>query len=262
MIQPDMPTECLQATDICKTYWSGKRLLPVLDHVSMSAYAGEFVAVLGPSGCGKSTLLEVLCGLQQPDSGEVRINGFPIKAPGLMSYMPQRSALLPWRNVVDNVTLGPILHGTVRDQARQQAAAYMELFGLTGFDRAYPQELSGGMRQRAALLRTYLSGGAILALDEPFGALDAITRRDMQEWLGTVHASLHTTIIMVTHDIEEAVMLADRIFVLTPRPGSNSAAFGISLPRPRSAVSGDFTKYKADVLAALRRMAASDKERM
>lgn len=262
MIQPEAQTPCLQAANICKTYWSGRRLLPVLDNVSVCAYTGEFVAVLGPSGCGKSTMLEILCGLQQPDSGKVHINGAGVTAPGQMSYMPQRAALLPWRNVLDNVTLGPILHGATKDAARQQAAEHMELFGLTGFDRSYPRELSGGMRQRAALLRTYLSGSAIIALDEPFGALDAITRRDMQEWLATVHNSLSATIIMVTHDIEEALLLADRIYVLTPRPGKNGAEFRIDLPRPRDVVSGSFTTHKAEVLAALREMAGSGKERM
>jgi len=241
----------MQAEGITKTYHVGAKMIPVLNDVSITAAAGEFVAVLGPSGCGKSTLLEIICGLQVPQAGVVLIDGVPVNTPGQVGYMPQRSALLPWRSIIDNVTIGLTLHGTDRRSARARANEYMELFGLAGFETSYPHALSGGMQQRAALLRTYLSGRAILALDEPFGALDAIPRREMQEWLAEVHRTLGVTIVMVTHDIDEALLLADQIYVLTGRPAQVNRTMQIALPKPRTVVSSTFNDYKADVLAAL-----------
>jgi NitT/TauT family transport system ATP-binding protein len=191
----------------------------------MSAGAGEIVAVVGPSGCGKTTLLELICGLQTPDSGTVRC------APAAL--MPQRDLLLPWLSAVDNAALALRAKGVSRDRARATAQPWLERFGLAGFERARPAELSGGMRQRVSFLRTLLAGKPVLALDEPFASLDAITRSEMQGWLAHVLEAEPRTVVLVTHDVEEAVVLADRVVVMSPRPGRVVAELEIALPRPR-----------------------------
>ena len=191
----------------------------------MSAGAGEIVAVVGPSGCGKTTLLELICGLQAPDSGTVRA------APAAL--MPQRDLLLPWLSAIDNAALALRARGVARDQARAAAQPWLERFGLAGFERARPAELSGGMRQRVSFLRTLLAGKPVLALDEPFASLDAITRSEMQGWLAHVLEAEPRTVVLVTHDVEEAVVLADRVLVMSPRPGRVVSELEIALPRPR-----------------------------
>ncbi len=179
--------------------------------ISMSAADGELVAVVGPSGCGKSTLLELICGLQTPDGGSIAC------APAVL--MPQHDLLLPWLSAVDNAALALRIARLPREEARRRAAALFEELGLEGFQEARPSELSGGMRQRVAFLRTLLSGKPVLCLDEPFGALDAITRGEMQAWLSGALAREPRTVVLVTHDVEEAILLADRVLVLSPRPG-------------------------------------------
>jgi ABC-type nitrate/sulfonate/bicarbonate transport system ATPase subunit len=193
--------------------------------VSLRAAGREIVAVVGPSGCGKSTLLELVCGLAEPDSGAVR------SAPAAL--MPQRDGLLPWLSALDNAGLALRVAGASREAARAAAHAHFEAFGLTGFERARPRELSGGMRQRVAFLRTLLSGREVLCLDEPFGALDALTRAQMQGWLAGALAREPRTVLLVTHDVEEAALLADRIVLLSPRPGRVVASLEVDLPRPR-----------------------------
>lgn len=191
----------------------------VLDGISFSANAGEFVSVVGPSGCGKSTLLNVICGLLGADSGEISVDGTRLDGfSELVSYMPQDDLLMPWRTTLDNVALPLMISGQNKRNAREQARAYFEEFGLSGCENAYPSELSGGMRQRAALLRTVLCNKGILLLDEPFGALDALTRMKMQDWLRALLRSLSRTVVMVTHDITEALYLSDRVEVLSGRP--------------------------------------------
>src|SRR3954463_2702690 len=177
-----------------------------LDGVDLSVAAGSLVAVVGPSGCGKSTLLSLLCGLEEPDAGRV-------SAPPA-ALMPQRDALLPWLSALDNAALALRIGGASRASARAQAAPVLAAFGLAGFERARPHELSGGMRQRVAFLRTLLAGAPVLCLDEPFGALDAISRAEMQDWLPGALAREPRTVLLVTHDVEEAVVLADRVVVL------------------------------------------------
>ena len=174
--------------------------------VSLRIPAGATVAVVGPSGCGKSTLLELVCGLQQPDAGRVT-------APPA-ALMPQRDALLPWLSALDNAGLAMRLAGASRKDARRAAHQHFAHFGLEGFERSRPSELSGGMRQRVAFVRTLLAGRPVLCLDEPFGALDALTRREMQEWLAGALAREPRTVLLVTHDVEEAVVLADRVVLL------------------------------------------------
>ncbi len=229
--------------------------LSVLDEISFSVAAGGFVSLLGPSGCGKSTVLRVLAGLLVPDAGTATVGGEPvIGRPGLTAYMPQRDLLLPWRRALANATVGAEVRGRPRAEARAAAAALFERFGLTGFERAWPSQLSGGMRQRLALLRTFVAGLDVLLLDEPFGALDAITRSDLQRWLAEVLAADRRTTVLVTHDVEEALMLSDSVIVLSARPGSVVAALDVGFERPRAAsllTSPDFVALKAKVLDAL-----------
>jgi NitT/TauT family transport system ATP-binding protein len=196
-----------------------------LDGVSLDIPAGGIVAVVGPSGCGKSTLLECVCGLQQPDSGTV------VSAPAAL--MPQRDALLPWLSALDNAALALRAAGETRTRARARAHEHFEEFGLTGFEDARPAALSGGMRQRVAFLRTLLTGRPVLCLDEPFGALDAITRAQMQQWLAEALVLEPRTVLLVTHDVEEAALLADSIVLLSPRPARVIATLEVDAERPR-----------------------------
>jgi NitT/TauT family transport system ATP-binding protein len=200
--------------------------LRVLDGVSLHAAAGEVVAVVGPSGCGKSTLLELACGLQAPDQGQIQA------APAVL--MPQRDSLLPWAGALDNAALPLRLKGQDRTTARAGAHATFEAFGLAGFEASKPHQLSGGMRQRVSFLRTLLAGKPVLCLDEPFGALDALTRQELQAWLAEALITQPRTVLLVTHDVEEALVLADRVCVLSPRPGSVRATLDVELSRPRS----------------------------
>src|SRR3954449_5264939 len=196
-----------------------------LDGVDLAVAAGEGVAVVGPSGCGKSTLRELVCRLAAPDAGAV-------DAPPA-ALMPQRDGLLPWLSALDNAALARRALGDGKRQARAAAHEHFEAFGLTGFERARPAELSGGMRQRVAFLRTLLAGRPVLCLDEPFGALDALTRAQLQRWLAGALVREPRTVLLVTHDVEEAVLLADRIVLLSPRSAGSVAVLSVELPRPR-----------------------------
>ncbi len=197
-----------------------------LDGVSLRVAPKMTVAIVGPSGCGKSTLLQLVCGLLEPDVGKIRSDQAVL--------MPQRDLLLPWLSALDNATLALRIAKTPRREARSRAHEHFVAFGLEGFEAARPSELSGGMRQRVAFLRTLLAGTPVLCLDEPFGALDAITRVQMQNWLSTALNKEPRTVLFVTHDVEEAILLADRIVLLSPRPGRDVATLEIDLPRPRS----------------------------
>jgi NitT/TauT family transport system ATP-binding protein len=197
-----------------------------LANVSLRTPRGSVLAVVGPSGCGKTTLLELICGLQQPDAGVVECE------PAVL--MPQRDLLLPWLTALDNAGLALRIGGDSRARARTRASQMFAELGLEGFEGARPHELSGGMRQRVAFLRTLLSGKPGLCLDEPFGALDAITRQEMQEWLTGALVREPRTVVLVTHDVEEAIVLADRVAVLSPRPGRVLAELTVDLPRPRT----------------------------
>ncbi len=209
--------------------------LPVLDGITFDVAPGEFVSVIGPSGCGKSTLFDVVAGLERPDAGRVLVDGGD--ATGRVehvAYMPQRDLLFPWRSVLDNTALGLEVAGVRRRVARERARALFAPFGLAGFEDARPDELSGGMRQRAALLRTVVQDRPLLLLDEPFGALDSLTRSEMQAWLADVRGRYGWTVLLVTHDIREAAFLSDRVVVLGPRPATVRAQVHVDLPRPRS----------------------------
>lgn len=221
----------------------GGARLEVLSEVSLQVAGAETVAVVGPSGCGKTTLLELICGLQQPDTGTVRC------APAAL--MPQRDLLLPWLSALDNASLALRVRGVGRHGARAAARPWFERLGLDGFERARPHELSGGMRQRVAFLRTLLSGRPVLALDEPFASLDAITRAEMQRWLAHALEEERRTVVLVTHDVEEAVLLADRVLMLSPRPGRLIADVQVALPRPRLRTDAAVVALRASTLATL-----------
>ncbi len=198
--------------------------LHVLDDVSLRAEEGEVVAVVGPTGCGKSTLLEIACGLQPADAGGVR--------GGPATLMPQRDALLPWLSAQDNAALPLRIAGLARDAARARVRAYFAPFGIEGFETARPEGLSGGMRQRVAFLRTLMADTPVLCLDEPFGALDALTRLQMQTWLAATLEREPRTVLLVTHDVEEAAVLADRVVILSPRPARVVDTLEVVVPRP------------------------------
>jgi putative hydroxymethylpyrimidine transport system ATP-binding protein len=214
----------LELTRVTFSYGS----TPVLREVSLHVRRGEFVSLVGPSGSGKSTILKLLTGLLAPSSGQVRVSGGP-PAPGRVGYMPQRDCLMPWRTALENAAAGLEVQGVPPKEARERARALWADFGLAGAEDRYPHQLSGGMRQRVAFLRTVLGGHPVLLLDEPFGALDALTRAHMQEWLLGLWERLGKAVLLVTHDAEEAALLSDRVYVLKG-PGLE---IPIDLPRPR-----------------------------
>lgn len=210
--------------------------LDALADVSFEVARGEFVCLIGPSGCGKSTLLRIVAGLLEPSAGEVVLDGQPLRAPGRrVGLVFQQPMLLPWRTVQQNIALPLELAGRPPEEIRQQTQALVRLVGLTGFEDEYPQHLSGGMAQRAAIARALAQNPAMLLLDEPFGSLDALTRERMAGELLRIWDEMRTTVLMVTHSVEEAALLADRVVVLSPRPGRVVEILPVSLPRPRSA---------------------------
>jgi ABC-type nitrate/sulfonate/bicarbonate transport system ATPase subunit len=214
-----------------------------LDDLSLHASKHEVLCVVGPSGCGKSTLLELICGLQAPDAGAVDSD------PAV--YMPQRDLLFPWYSAIDNAALPLRVAGQSRAAARDHAHPLFAELGLEGFEAARPDALSGGMRQRVAFLRTLLAGKPVLALDEPFAALDALTRAEVQRWLETALEREPRTVVLVTHDVEEAVVLGDRVLVLSRRPGRVVAELPVSLPRPRSRTDPEVVALRERALEAL-----------
>jgi ABC-type nitrate/sulfonate/bicarbonate transport system ATPase subunit len=225
----------LELSDITKSYPTpaGHRL--VLDGINLRVEPGEFVSIIGPSGSGKSTLFNLIAGLERPDRGRLILDGQALTGQrGRVAYMPQRDALLPWLSVVDNALLPAVVQRGDRAAARRLVLGLLDDFGLTGFADALPATLSGGMRQRAALLRTVVWQRPVMLLDEPFGALDALTRAQLQRWLLALWSRLDRTILLVTHDIDEALLLSDRIYVLTARPGRLALELKLDLPRPRA----------------------------
>jgi len=233
----------VQVEVVSRTFVTKRGEVKALDGMSLRAPQGAVVAVVGPSGCGKSTLLELICGLQSPDAGTVTA------APAVL--MPQRDLLLPWLSAIDNAGLALRARGLGRDEARAHAAPWLERFGLAGFERTRPAELSGGMRQRVSFLRSLLAGKPVLALDEPFAALDAITRAEMQAWLAHVLEIESRTVVLVTHDVEEAVMLGDRVVVMSPRPGKAVAEIEVELQRPRRRTDPAIVALRERALEAL-----------
>lgn len=187
----------------------------IIENISINVKEGELVSILGPSGCGKSTIFNMIAGLLKQNSGEIDVNG-------KLSYMYQKDLLLPYKTIIDNVSLPLILRKEKKSQAREEVKQYFKVFGLDGYEDKYPKELSGGMRQRANFMRTYVNSNEIMLLDEPFGALDSITKSSMQKWLLDIRKKVTSTILLITHDIEEAILLSDRIYVISNKPSSVS----------------------------------------
>lgn len=226
--------------------------LAVLADISLSVRPGEFVSILGPSGAGKSTILQLLTGALVPDGGEMLCDGVPLDpASHRFAFMPQRDALMPWRRIIDNAALGLEVQGMSRKAARAAVQPLFAEFGLAGFERHYPAQLSGGMRQRAALLRTVVQQRPMLLLDEPFGALDALTRARMQRWLSGMWMRHGWTVLLITHDVREAVLVSDRIYVLSQRPARILRHYEISMPHPRPAAGAALSAFEADILQTL-----------
>jgi len=244
-------SEKLKVINIKKSFGD----MNIINDVSFYAKENEFVSLLGPSGSGKSTIFNIIAGLLSQDTGDVLIDG-EICSNRLqkVSYMHQKDLLLPWKNIVDNVALPLIIKGKSKKEARGQVLSHFKTFGLVGFEYKYPFQLSGGMKQRAALLRTYMSYADIILLDEPFGALDAITRAKMHTWLLEVTKELKATIIFITHDIEEAVFLSDRIYVLSDKLATIKNEIIVDLPKNRTkdiVTSVKFNEIKKDILQLL-----------
>lgn len=276
-----MTTQISQGTTlaverVCKTFPGRSGDVEALHDVSFTVPAGDFYSIVGPSGCGKSTLLNIIAGLEHEDAGEIMVGADPVSARALgssmeghmalpysdsnsrlgqIAYMPQKDLLLPWRTVVQNASLGLELTGVSRHIAHQRASRLLARFGLDGFADSYPAALSGGMRQRAAFLRTILTDRDLMLLDEPFGALDALTRRSMQEWLLGIWSEMRRTVVLITHDVEEAIFLSDRVAIMSPRPGRIIAEHQVDLARPRNAdmiTDPAFVDIKRRVMADLR----------
>ena len=249
----------LEVSGVCKRFGTGSDAVQALEHVSLSVADGEFASLVGPSGCGKTTLLNVVAGLEAADSGSIVVDGEALSEAERLTrfgYMPQDDTLFPWRTVLENVSLGLEIQGEPRGEARERAAALFSQFGLAGFEHRRPYELSGGMRQRASLLRTFLLGRRFLLLDEPFGALDAITRGEMQAWLAERWAQIGGSALLVTHDPHEAVALSDRVYVMSPRPGTITHVLEVDMPRPRHAGAAESEVVQELLLALGRGVAA------
>jgi len=229
-------TDILCAKDVSKTYFDtvAKDDVVALSGISLSVREHEFVSVIGPSGCGKSTFLRIVAGLDKPTSGEILVSGRKVTGPGADRGMVfQEYALLPWKTTEANIEFGPRLKGMPKDKRRAIAQRFVDLVGLKGFEKKYPHQLSGGMRQRAAVARVLANNPTVLLMDEPFAAVDAMTRQRLQEELTTITAVERTTVLFITHAIEEAIFLSDRVVALSGRPGRIVADLRIDLPRPR-----------------------------
>ena len=227
----------------------------IIKDISIELREGEIVSLLGVSGGGKTTLFNIIAGLSEPDGGKVYLENEDVTGkPGNVSYMLQKDLLLPYRTIVDNVALPLIIRGMKKKEARQKAASYFEEFGLAGTEKKYPPQLSGGMKQRAALLRTYLFSEKVALLDEPFSALDMLTKSTVHEWYLDVMEKIKLSTLFITHDIDEAILLSDRIYLLTGRPGTITKEIVVREPKPRRKdfnLSEEFLAYKREIISHL-----------
>ena len=259
-----MASTKLLIDDVSMTFATPAGAFRALDHVGLAVPRGWFASLIGPSGCGKSTIFNIVAGLQEPSEGRVLIDGVDATGTiGRVGYMLQKDLLLPWRTLTDNIILGMEIQGVKRAEARARALPLLRRYGLAGFENAYPRALSGGMRQRAALLRTLLFDTDVILLDEPFGALDAQTRLRMQEWLLKLWEDFGKTVVFVTHDVEEAIFLSDEVHVMGTRPGRIIATIPVALPRPRlraCTIAPEFVALKERCLDLLHIDAAADIE--
>src|ERR1700731_1264925 len=249
------PTPKLRVDNVSMTFKTPAGVFQALAPVTLSISPGLFVSLIGPSGCGKSPIFNIIAGLLEPTAGQGLIDGVQATGTiGRVGYMLQKDLLLPWRTVLDNVILGMEIQGVPLREARGRALPLLQRYGLSGFEHSYPSSLSGGMRQRAALLRTLLFDTDVILLDEPFGALDAQTKLQMQEWLMQLWSDFSKTVLFVTHDVEEAIYLSDQVHVMGTRPGRIIASIPVPLARPRvrgSTLSPDFLVIKERCLELL-----------
>lgn len=252
----------LEVKDVSKSF-DGER---IIEQISLGLKEGELVSLLGASGGGKTTLFHIIAGLTSPDEGSVWLDGENITGkPGKISYMLQKDLLLPYRTVLDNVALPLMIRGMKKKDAREQAEAYFAQFGLAGTEKKYPMQLSGGMRQRAAMLRTYLFSGKVALLDEPFSALDLLTKESMHAWYLEIMDQIKLSTLFVTHDVDEAVLLSDRIYLLTGRPGRITKEIRITEKRPRGRdfkLSEAFLQYKKEIIRGLEENACNPNSAM
>ncbi|HLX58018.1 MAG TPA: ABC transporter ATP-binding protein [Ktedonobacteraceae bacterium] len=250
-----MDTAKLLAQGVSKTFRSGRQALETLASIDMTVAVGEFVTVIGPSGCGKSTLFNIIAGIETLDAGKIAIDGATEhERAGKASYMPQKPLLLPWKTVEENVMLGLDVRHVPRKQAQDEAHELLKRFGLMEFAQHYPATLSGGMSQRVALLRTVLFNRSFLLLDEPFGALDALTRLSCQMWLLDVWQEFQSSVLFITHDVREAILLSNRIYVLSDRPARVLRVVDVHLPYPRQPeqlVSADAARLEQELMSLL-----------
>jgi NitT/TauT family transport system ATP-binding protein len=236
----------LEVRNLGKRYASAQGDVEALRDINFKVHRREFICVLGPSGCGKSTLVRTLAGLEKHSSGEVLLDGKPVQGPGQDRGMVfQGYSLFPWLTVKKNVMFGPEMNGRGRDEAERDARLWLDLVGLDKFADAYPHQLSGGMRQRVAIARALVNQPRILLMDEPFGALDAMTRARMQTHLLDIWRNIDITVLFITHDLDEAIFLADRILVLKAHPGEVQEVIEVPVPRPRSATSLSSPEFRA-----------------
>lgn len=243
----------LEVRSVSKVFDVDGKSMEVLREISMSVDEGEFVCFIGPSGCGKTTLLRIIAGLEFPSSGSVLLDGAPIRGPGPERGMVfQEYSLFPWRTVLDNVAFGPEIRGVPKEERYRLAREYLKMVGLERFESRYPHELSGGMKQRVAIARALVNNPKALLMDEPFGALDAQTRNVMQSELLRIWEQERKTIIFVTHSVDEAIYLGDRIIVFSARPGRVKEIIGIDLPRPRKRTSLEVNRIRDKILQDLR----------
>lgn len=244
-------TTALRIENVTKSFDQRSTHISVLDPISFDLQAGTWTTLLGPSGCGKTTLIKIISGLERPNSGRVVVDGSATSQLGATAYLPQHDTLLPWRTALGNAILASEIDGKSINEARKEALALFDHFGLSGFESMYPSQLSGGMRQRLALIRTFLTQRSILLLDEPLGALDPLTRATLQKWLLGVWDELKKTVLLVTHDAEEALLLSDRILVLTERPARLQLDQVVGLERPRDRGSRALVDRKSQLLGLL-----------
>ena len=251
-----MPDAAVELRGVSKEFAARDRRVVALQDIDFSVAHNEFAAILGPSGCGKSTLLNMVAGFDRPSGGQVRVNGAAVQAPDpSRGVVFQEAALFPWYTVWDNVSFGPRTMGVPAAQYRPKVEAYLDQVGLRGFERHYPAELSGGMKQRVGIARVLVMEPEVLLMDEPFGSLDAQTRLVMQELLLSVWERHHQAVLFITHDIEEALLIADSVSVMTARPGRIKKRLVVNLPRPRSVevtTSPVFNELKREVLGLIR----------
>jgi ABC-type nitrate/sulfonate/bicarbonate transport system ATPase subunit len=255
--RPSVPAAGILVEDVRKEFAQRRRRVTALEGLTLACAPHEVLGVVGPSGCGKSTLLELVAGLEQPSAGTIAVAGAvePRERLARCVLMPQRDLLLPWRSALDNAALPLRLHGASKAEARRRARPLFERFGLVAFTHAPPSELSGGMRQRVSFLRTLLAEKPVLLLDEPFGSLDSLARADMQVWLAGALEAEPRTVLLVSHDVEEALFLCDRVLVLSARPGRVKAEIPVPIPRPRprreTVTAPEFTALREQALGAL-----------